>query len=99
MVSEMLFASRDLRSYLESMYVGQTGTLAAGGPLRGSVETRLFTFESLGLFTRNPATNQSWWNVTVSVAGDQVTIDYDAYITAPINFIFVTNHFHELASV
>lgn len=98
MVTEMLFASRDLRSYLEALYVGRPGTVVSGGALRGSVENRLATYEELGIFVRDPSTGQSWWNVQITLAGDVVTVDYDAYITAPVNFIFVTNHFHELVA-
>jgi hypothetical protein len=98
MVTEMLFASRDLRTYLENLYVGNPGTAVSGGALRGSVEIRLSLYQDLGIFIKDPATNQSWWNVQITLAGDVVTVDYDAYITAPVNFIFVTNHFHELVA-
>lgn len=98
MATEMLFASRDLRTYLEGLYIGQPGTVVTSGAFRGSIENRLATYEELGIFVRDPTTNESWWNVQVTISGDQVTVDYDAYITAPINFTFVTNHFHELVA-
>jgi hypothetical protein len=97
-VSQMLFASRDLRGYLEAIYVGKPGTAVVGGALRGSVESRLNQYVDLGLFIKDPNTNQAWWGVSITLSGDTVIIDYDAYLTVPVNFIFITNHFHELVA-
>jgi hypothetical protein len=97
-VTEMFFASRDLRNALEQQFIGQPGTTVTGGVLRGAVEARLALYESLGIFIKNPNENRSWWNVQVNINGDAVYIDYDAYITLPVNFTFVTNHFHELVA-
>ena len=98
MVTEMLFASRDLRGYLEELFIGKPGTSLTGGVLRGAVEARLALYAELGIFIADPSTGLSWWNVTITISGDTVTVDYDAYLTAPVNFIFVTNHFHELVA-
>jgi len=98
MVAEMLFASRDLRTYLEELFIGKPGTSLTGGVIRGAVEARLALYAELGIFIADPATGLSWWNVTITISGDTVTVDYDAYLTAPVNFIFVTNHFHELVA-
>lgn len=96
-VKEMYFISRDLRAYLEERFVGRPGTKFYGGVMKGAVETKLAQYTDLGLFTQS-ADGTAWWNVQLSIAGDTVTVDYDAYITLPINFIFVTNHFHEIVS-
>jgi len=98
MVAEMLFASRDLRTYLEELFIGKPGTSLTGGVIRGAVEARLALYAELGIFIADPATGLSWWNVTITISGDTLTVDYDAYLTAPVNFIFVTNHFHELVA-
>ncbi len=97
MVTEMGFVSRDLRLYLDSLFIGKAGTAVYGGVIRGAVEAKLEQYAGLGIFSRD-ADNIAWWNVQISIAGDTVTVDYDAYITAPVNFIFVTNHFHELVT-
>lgn len=97
-VTEMFFASRDLRRSLEQQFVGKPGTAVTGGVLRGAVEARLAVYEDLGIFIRNPETGTSWWNVQITVNADQVFVDYDAYVTLPINFQFVTQHFHELVA-
>jgi hypothetical protein len=97
MVTEMGFCSRDLRAYLESLFIGKAGSSLYGGVLRGAVEAKLAQYTDLGIFTKD-SEGTSWWNVQITIQGDTVYIDYDAYITAPINFIFITNHFHELVT-
>lgn len=98
MAKEMLFCSRDLRSYLEGLFVGNPGTSITNGVLRGAAEARLERYKELGIFIMDPDTRLAWWNVVITFAGDVVYVDYDAYLTAPVNFIFVTNHFHELVA-
>ena len=98
MVVEMLFASRDLRSYLESTFTGKPYISNMGGVVKGAVISKLEQYVDLGVFVREPATGIAYWNIVITVSGDKVTIDYDAYVTAPINFQFVTNHFHELVA-
>lgn len=97
-VTEMFYASRDLREYLEERFVGQPGTAIAEGVLRGAVESRLAIYTDLGIFIINPETKLAWWNVTITISSDKVYVDYDAYVTMPINFEFITNHFHELVA-
>ena len=96
-VKEMAFVSRDLRAYLEELFVGKPGSALYGGVIRGAVESRLAMYTDLGVFSKDDA-GVAWWNVQLSIAGDTVKVDYDANITAPVNFIFITNHFHELVS-
>lgn len=98
MVSEMNFVSRDLRAHLESAFAGKAGANFYAGVLKGSVEAKLAQYTDLGLFVKDEK-GISWWNVQISISGDTVIVDYDAYLTAPINFIFVTQHFHELLLV
>jgi hypothetical protein len=98
MVKEMAFVSRDIRAYLEGLFVGGAGNTLTGGVLRGAVESKLAQYTDLGIFSKD-ADGLAWWNIQITVSGDTVYVDYDAYLTAPVNFIFITNHFHELASV
>jgi hypothetical protein len=97
-VTEMYFASRDLRVFLENRFIGQPGTAITGGVLRGAVESRLSLYEELGVFVKHPVEKRSWWNVVINISGDTVAIDYDAYITLPVNFQFITQHFHEMVA-
>ena len=96
-VKEMGFVSRDLRNYLENMFIGKAGSSLYGGVMRGAVEARLAYYTDLGVFSKD-SDGTAWWNVTISISGDKVAVDYDAYPTLPINFIFITNHFHELVT-
>ena len=97
-VTQMFFASRDLRTRLEAQFIGQPGTSITNGVLKGAVEARLQIYEDLGIFIKNPEEGYSWWNVQITLNADQVLIDYDAYVTLPVNFQFVTTHFHELVA-
>ncbi len=97
-VTEMYFASRDLREALEQQFIGQPGTSVTGGVLKGAVQARLAIYEDLGLFIKDPVSGVAWWNVQITLNADQVFVDYDAYVTLPVNFQFVTNHFHELVA-
>ncbi len=97
MMKEVGFVSRDLRAYLEERFIGKPGNSLYGGVLRGAVEAKLEQYVDLGVFTRD-ADGRAWWNVQISIAGDTVTVDYDAYLTAPVNFIFITNHFHTVVT-
>lgn len=93
-VKEMFFVSRDLRAYVESIYKGQPGNISLKSAA-GIVDSRLSMYAELGVFTKG--TEGYFWNVTLSLNGDQLLIDYDAYITCPINFMFITQHFHTVA--
>ncbi len=94
MVSEMNYVSRDLRNYLQNIFVGNPGTKQLLDPLQGIVEARLRTYVQQGLFTED-SLGRTFWNVLIRKQGDQVFIDYDANITAPVNFMFITQHFSE----
>jgi hypothetical protein len=96
MVTIMNFVSRDLRNFLESRYVGKASTTFSLSALRAQIAGRLNLYVDLGLFISDG--EQAWWGLNLSINGDTVTVDYDAYITAPINFIFITNHFHEVSA-
>ncbi len=97
-VTEMFFASRDLRTYLENQFIGRPGTSITDGVLKGAVEGRLALYTDLGIFIKDPTSNVAWWNVVITLSSDVVYIDYDAYVTMPVNFEFITNHFHELVA-
>jgi len=97
-VTEMFYASRDLRTYLEDLFVGQPGVSITGGVLRGAVEGRLANYVDLGIFVMNPSTGLAWWNVQITISSDTVYVDYDAYVTLPVNFEFIVSHFHELVA-
>ena len=93
-VMEMFFASRDLRKQLQALFTGNPMIRTTLGVLSGAVKDKLQQYVDLGIFTSD-SQNRTFWNVVVSVVGDTVIVDYDANITMPINFIFITAHMHE----
>lgn len=97
MVREMYFVSRDLREYLEGLYVGQPGSIGMAS-IAGAVDNRLRDYVDLGVIMVGE-TGVAFWAISVTMTGDVVSIDFDAYVTAPINFLFVTNHFHTVANL
>lgn len=97
MVKEAYYVGRDLRAYLEDRFVGKPGNVLTGGVIKGAVEAKLIQYTDLGIFTKDSA-GISYWNIVISISGDTVTVDYDAYLTAPVNFIFITNHFSTVVS-
>lgn len=99
MVREAFFVSRDLRTYLDTTFIGKPTVSLTQGVLKGAVESKLMQYTVLGIFITHPTEDRAWWGVSISIVGDTVTIDYDAYLTAPTNFIFITAHFHDLVAL
>jgi len=103
MVRTALYASRDLRNYLEVSFVGQAGDTSVLASIETLTRTRLNSFRNdLDLFVDNPNegwNNEAWKNLVISVNGDQVSVTYDATVTAPINFVFITNQFGILVTL
>jgi hypothetical protein len=94
MVTEMFYASRDLRTQLQNLFIGNPMVRTTKGVLLGAVKDKLQQYVDMGIFTMD-SQDRTFWNVIVTTVGDTVYVDYDANITAPINFIFVTAHMHE----
>ncbi len=89
-----LYVSRDLRSSVEQSFVGKTLNNSNIGKIDGVVIGKLSQYFDLGLFNGKP----SYWGYRKVINGDQVNIDYDANLTPPLNFMFVTSHMHVYAS-
>ena len=96
-VREGLFANRDLRSYIEGRITGRPGTAVSTGSVEGMVINRLADYVDEGIFIGD-AGNPPYSNVSVELDGDTYMIDYDANLTLPVNFGFITSHFRVFAS-
>ena len=96
-IREAFFASRDLRNYLNRRMTGRPGSAVTAGQVEGWTRTRLQEFSDEGIFTGN-AENPAFSNISVDINGDVYQIDYDANLTMPVNFGFVTSHFSEFVS-
>jgi len=94
-VKENFFVSRDLRSYIEAAFVGRPGSILQPGVVKGAVQVKLSQYTDLGIFTKDD-TGMSYWNIVIDIEGDAVYYDFDAYLTVPTNFMFATEHFHDL---
>ena len=92
-VFEMFYVSRDIRSYINRKTTGIPGNIPLG-TVEGLVKNRLTYYAEQGVFTKDD-TGKYWWNVILTLSGDALYVDYDANVTLPINFEFITNHFHE----
>ncbi len=98
MVTEANFISYDLRNYLDPLFIGNPTIKTMLGTLKGAVQSRLNSYVSdLGIITTD-ANGRTWWNLTVTVSGDIATVDFDANLTAPLNFVFATGHLHTSTS-
>lgn len=99
MAREMLFVSRDLRTVLQRLYIGRPQVAASLSMVRGSVISRLnYYTEQLQVFPKNEA-GVSYWGLTLTIAGDTLTVRYTSYITAPLNFIFITSSQTEMITL
>ena len=82
--------ARDLRTAIEESFVGHALTNTQLGKIDGVVIGKLSQYADAGYFTGNP----QYWGYVKTVLGDQVKVEYDANLTPPTNFIFITSHLH-----
>lgn len=94
MIRIALYASKDLRTAIEESFVGKAMSNTLLGKVDGIAVGKLSLYYDMGLFNGNPA----YWGYRKTIIGDIVKVDYDANITPPTNFLFVTSHMHVYAS-
>jgi len=94
MMREALFVARDMREAIEASFVGRamSNTLISG--IDAIVYGKLSTYYDLGLFNGDPP----YWGYKKTVLGDQIKLEYDANLTPPTNFVFITSHMHVYVS-
>jgi hypothetical protein len=95
MVREALFASKDLRTAVEQVFVGKAMSNTLLGKVDGIVIGKLSQYSDMGIFNGDPP----YWGYRKDINGDVITIDYDCYLTPPTNFLFITSHMHVYASI
>ena len=96
-IREALFASRDLRTFIQRRLTGRPGTDVTEGMINGLVLSRLGRYVELGIFIGDE-NSPAFENVTVQLLSDSYILDYDANLTLPVNNVFVTSHFREFIS-
>lgn len=92
MVREDLFMNRDLRS----KYRPSIGT--AGVSANEAIQILKNTAKEWALngYIVPSDSNENVWDIKVRINGDKVYITYSRYLTAPVNFVFITavNHIY-----
>lgn len=98
MVREDLFMNRDLRQQFRPA-VGTAGTLdnpvASPNSAISTLKKRAEEWATNGYIIPTDD-NQNVWDIKARVNGDKVYITYSRYLTAPVNFVFITaiNHIY-----
>ena len=92
MVREDLFMNRDLRQQFKPV-IGTAGisTNAAINTLKERAKEW-----ALNSYIVPTDSNENVWDIKVRIDGDKVYITYSRYLTAPVNFVFITaiNHIY-----
>lgn len=92
MVREDLFMNRDLRQQFKPV-IGTAGISA-----NAAIQTLKKRAEEWALngYIVPTDSNENVWDIKVRIDGDKVYITYSRYLTAPVNFVFITaiNHIY-----
>ena len=76
---------KDLRGYLEETLIGQPSTMVNAKMVQGMTSARLET-------QRGSALIKAYQNISVTIVGDKITIDFEVAPVEPTNFILLTAH-------
>ena len=92
MVREDLFMNRDLRAQFQSV-IGSAG-ISVNAAIN-TLKNRAAEWALNGYIVPTDD-NQNVWDIKVRIDGDKVYITYSRYLTAPVNFVFITavNHIY-----
>jgi|GEM_PF-801670 len=99
----VLFVSRDFRNYMEVLFVGKAGdtTLIQSMQTLGSAKLDTYRNDD-NFFVDNPNPGwdgRAWKDLRITINGDQYNFQYDATITSPVTFMFITNRFSILVTI
>ena len=92
MVREDLFMNRDLRQQFKPV-IGTAGITANAAI--NTLKDRAKEWALNGYIVPTDS-NENVWDIKVRIDGDKVYITYSRYLTAPVNFVFITaiNHIY-----
>ena len=92
MVREDLFMNRDLRAQFKPV-IGSAG-ISANAAIQ-TLKNRAAEWALNGYIVPSDS-NENVWDIRVRIDGDKVYITYSRYLTAPVNFVFITaiNHIY-----
>lgn len=86
MVREDLYMNRDLRSKF-AVGIGRPGEVSTSDVIQTLQDTAK-TWATNGYII--PNNGQNVWNIHVKVVGDKCYLSFSRYLTAPLNFMFIT---------
>lgn len=92
MVREDLFMNRDLRAQFKPI-IGTPGTTA--NAVIATLKDRAKEWALNGYIIPSDS-NENVWDIKVRIDGDKVYLTFSRYLTAPVNFVFITaiNHIY-----
>lgn len=92
MVREDLFMNRDLRAQFQNV-IGSAGTTA--NAVIATLKNRAKEWALNGYIIPSDS-NENVWDIRVRIDGDKVYLTFSRYLTAPVNFVFITaiNHIY-----
>ena len=92
MVREDLFMNRDLRAQFQNV-IGTAGTTA--NAVIATLKNRAKEWALNGYIVPSDS-NENVWDIRVRIDGDKVYLTFSRYLTAPVNFVFITaiNHIY-----
>ena len=92
MVREDLFMNRDLRAQFQNV-IGTAGTTA--NAVIATLKNRAKEWALNGYIVPSDS-NENVWDIKVRIDGDKVYLTFSRYLTAPVNFVFITaiNHIY-----
>lgn len=92
MVREDLFMNRDLRAQFKPI-IGTPGTTA--NAVIATLKDRAKEWALNGYIVPSDS-NENVWDIKVRIDGDKVYLTFSRYLTAPVNFVFITaiNHIY-----
>lgn len=92
MVREDLFMNRDLRQQFRPV-IGTAG-ISANAAIQ-TLKNRAAEWALNGYIVPTDS-NENVWDIKVRIDGDKIYITYSRYLTAPVNFVFITaiNHIY-----
>lgn len=87
------YVSRAMRVNLDKSFTGTNRTNRTRALVEAVVKSNLQEFTDDGLFAADED-GIVFYNVNVVASADAISVDYDANISLPANFFFITQHFH-----
>jgi hypothetical protein len=96
-VRQMLFISRDLRTAAEDLFIGKAGKGEVYESVKMECSSKLGEYTESGYLVTYGG-QPAWKDFSLVIDGDVLRIKWTGNVSAPINFIFITNRFDVLVS-